>query len=193
MERKQPVPQEIYRHFKDKLYQVIAVAKHSETGEQLVIYQALYGTYGIYARPLEMFLSEVDHKKYPDVSQKYRFELVTPKQLEKKSTEETTETNKAEKLTTIDTPKQTPQKTESSTSQEEQPNPDLMEFLDADTMGEKRRILIGMKPRITDRLINDLAASLDVAVEEGDLEVRYKDLLYCVQTKEKFEVERSRR
>jgi hypothetical protein len=193
MERKQPVPQEIYRHFKDKLYQVIAVAKHSETGEQLVIYQALYGTYGIYARPLEMFLSEVDHKKYPDVSQKYRFELVTPKQLEKESTtKETTETKKAENLKKAENVK-TSETTGNDSSEGEQPNPDLMEFLDADTMGEKRRILIGMKPRITDRLINDLAASLDVTVEEGDLETRYKDLLYCVQTKEKFEVERSRR
>lgn len=76
MPQGRPVHGEIYLHFKKKLYQVLELAEDADDGTLLVIYQALYGEYRIFARPLANFTEEVDHVKYPEVNQMYRFQLV---------------------------------------------------------------------------------------------------------------------
>lgn len=65
----------VYKHFKGDLYLLEDVATHSETREKYVVYRALYGDNSLYIRPYDMFMSKVDHEKYPNVEQEYRFEL----------------------------------------------------------------------------------------------------------------------
>ena len=65
----------IYKHFKGNYYIVVDIAYDSETKEKMVVYRQLYEDTKLWIRPYDMFLSEVDHEKYPDVKQKYRFEL----------------------------------------------------------------------------------------------------------------------
>lgn len=216
------IPQsgEIYRHFKDKLYQVITVAKHSETGELLVVYQALYGDFAVYARPLAMFTSEVDHIKYPQVTQRYRFEKVERETLTKPVAGEMPEREVPAKPATGKTPEREmfakpvagetqecenqkkPSATDDSAGEGASAaggdsdcggvHPKLMEFLDTDDFEEKYNILVSMRDCITDRLINDMAVVLDVVIPEGELDDRYEALKSCVRTRQRYETTRLR-
>ncbi len=168
-----PRPGEFYLHFKEKLYQVLTVAKHSETGEELVIYQALYGEFQTYARPLEMFVSSVDKEKYPDARQDYRFQLA-----------ELTKTKAQENV---------PKEQKKFLAPERTAEEKMMAFFDAGTMEEKYEILLDMRQDVTDRMINNMAVVLDVVIEEGPLDQRYEELKTCVCTFQKYEVERTSR
>lgn len=194
-------PGQVYKHFKGDFYQVITVAHHSETGEILVVYQKLYGDYSVCARPYGMFLSEVDHKKYPDVEQVYRFELVKnfgdmmPEKYirpDAKTYVKAPSNHEVHKETEIED-----DKIEEDFFEETEPEGKidkwLKAFLDAKTFREKEDVLIRFKnnKEITNRLIDDMAASIDVTVDDDDdVEKRYYSLRKCVETKRKYEIDR---
>ena len=178
-----------YRHFKDKLYQVKGTAIHSETKEKMVIYQGLYGSYEMYVRPYDMFLSEVDHIKYPDVVQKYRFELIdikTGKPLEA-DYEENIQNMESEKLEELEESKESEKSEESEELEESEQDSKLIRFLDAYDYKEKLDILTSMRGELNDALIDIMAESIEVAVPEGDITDRYNSLRKCLMAHTKYE------
>ena len=194
-----PKPHEIYKHFKGNLYQIVTIAQHSETGEQLVIYQAMYGDFKIYARPLAMFTSEVDKVKYPEVQQRFRFELQGADA--DRQTRESDTVNGAQTTTTQDastgaaqtaTAQTTTQTVQTATAQEPALDPLVLEFLDADSYEQKLNILAGLHHRITDEMITTMAIACDIEVNDGETEERYEELKNCLLTMEKFECNRLR-
>ena len=215
-----PRPQEIYRHFKGRLYQVLTLARHSETGEVLVVYQALYGDYAVFARPLSMFCSEVDAVKYPGAMQKERFQLwkgseeahalfagespVTgnretrakqpeeDRQTRAKQPEEDRQT-RAMQPDGIFSQKEKPAEPSVQVAEEEvQLDPRLLRFLDANRMEEKMEILDSMQGDVTDEMIDIMAISLDTEIVSGEASERIAALRETIQMRLRFESSRLR-
>lgn len=181
MPQSDPRPGEKYLHFKNKLYQIIAIAKHAETGEKMVVYQALYGTFQTYVRPWSMFIGLVDKQKYPQVKQKYRFQWVEFKKEERElPREQTLEPLKREPMKQMEA---VPEPSEKELSTEQK----MMAFFDADTSEERYDILLDMRGEVTDRMINNMAVVLDVVIEEGPLDIRYEELKACLRTRQRYE------
>ena len=184
-----PKPQEIYKHFKGNLYQITAVAEHTETGELLVIYQALYGEFKTYARPLKMFVSRVDREKYPDVTQEFRFELQGPG-AERQQAESEPEQGKAadSKTSGSGSGGWASEPTEGELTLD----PMVLEFLDANSYEQRLNILTGLHHRITNDMITTMAIACDVEINDGDVEERYEALKTCLVTLERYECNRLR-
>lgn len=194
-----PQPYERYRHFKGNIYQILNIATHSESGEEMVVYQALYGDYKVYVRPLVMFMSEVDHIKYPDVAQKYRFERISivNEGVNQSGNEGTI--NQSGNESTINQSGNEGTINQSGNEGNDQTGneayvlpPEVERFLDAASYEERLEILEGMKDNITDDMIDIMSTTIDVAVEEGRIQKRYERLKDAVRTRMQYETHRLR-
>lgn len=201
--QRMPKQGEIYRHFKDGLYQIVTMAVDSETSEPMVVYQALYGDFKTYVRRLQVFVSEVDHKKYPEIEQKYRFELIRDQAGEAvcnqadclpssgiavdsglaDTAELTVEKKELQEQIVQKQPDNSPQDTVNSI---------LLKFLDAPSYSKKLEVLSSNIKHLDNRLINDMAVALDCAVDEGPLDTRIQGLIHCLQAMCRFEDRRLR-
>ena len=187
-----PKPQEIYKHFKGNLYQITAVAEHTETGETLVVYQALYGDFKTYARPLSMFTDRVDRKKYPDAGQEFRFELQGPDAGRQRAETDAEPEGEEKRSPAPEADAVTTEAAEDAESGNAALDPLVAEFLDASEYGQRLNILAALHHRITDDMITTMAIATGVEVDEGELEQRYESLKNCLLTLEHYECRRLR-
>ena len=166
-----------YRHFKNKLYQVRGVAIHSETKEKMVVYQGLYGSYELYVRPYDMFLSEVSADNTYTVD-KSACDIAGNRYTENKSIDYKTENVSSDNGNIADT-----YNSDENTVQDSK----LIRFLDAYDYKEKLDILTSMRSELNDGLIDIMAESIEVAVPEGDITDRYNSLRKCLLAHTKYE------
>ncbi len=164
-----PVPGQRYRHFRGNLYQIITLGFHTETNEEMVVYQALYGEFKVYIRPLDMFLERIDKEQYPEAEQEYRFQLVDADRLSLSSNETEQEMISVEE------------------EENQKINPLLLQFLDAETYGEKLKIFLEMRDTIDEVVLTDVAASMDISTGTGSLEEQYASVQFALHTLAKYE------
>lgn len=186
--RHNPQPQEVYRYFKGNLYQIRCLAKDSETGEMMVVYQAMYGDFQIYVSSLSSFMEEIDRQKYPDADGYYRFELLSAQDVKldteiKAGVQEVWKAENAEKKA-VDM--------DAEMQEELNIDPLVLQFLDADSYERRLEILSMLHSRIDHDMINTMAVAVDVEIKDGEIEDRYEELKNCLLTFEKFECNRLR-
>lgn len=183
MDRK-PKPGTFYRHFKNKLYQVLAVAEHSETGEEMVVYQALYGDFRVYVRPLDMFISPVDREQYPNAVQEYRFEQVKFA----KGSESVMDGGHAQSEASVVLPLEGAD----IADEDREPNPYLMDFLGAENYEQQLNALVRMRGKVGQQELDSIAMSLDIRRGDGSLEEQLEDFARYVRTQKRYDGTRLR-
>ena len=177
-----PRPGEKYRHFKNKLYQIVAIAKHSETGEEMVVYQALYGDFGVWVRPLSMFMEKVDRAKYPEAAQEYRFERIP-------------EVMTSEKVMTSEEAAASEDELEIMDLEEEEApmHPLLLEFLDAESAEEQLAVLQKMKGKVGQRELDSICFCLDMKPMDGEVDLQLESIKKYIRMRQHYDAPRLRR
>ena len=179
MPQSNPMAGEVYRHFKGKMYKVLGIAVHSETGEAMVIYQAMYGENITYVRPYESFIEKLDKHKYEDVNEEYRFTYIP---MNGNYNMNTTDESNAEGSTP------TGVQPDDKLVEKDPGESPMLKFLDTDDFDEKYEILCNIpKADINDVLVDNLAVTLDVVIPDGPVEQRFAELKTCVRTRKKYE------
>ena len=163
MELRMPKAGDIYRHFKGNLYEVIIIARDSETLEEKVVYKEVNGN-AAYVRSLPMFVSPVDKEKYPDATQEFRFQLVESETVvEEEPTESLLENSNL-----------------------------ILPFLELATASEKIKYLQNVKDQVTGTFLEIVAQSLDFVENPGTITERYEAIILYLMTVEKYEKSRLR-
>lgn len=171
MEKRQPVPGEFYQNTDGDLYQIRTLAIHSETEEKMVVYQKMCPPFQICVSSLSDFWKKIESEKYSEMLQDgKKIQKVDDTQLIRALESGQPERYLAGKIT-----------------EKEIAERGFMEILDAPTFHEKRQLMIGLKQYLDKRLLNNIAVSLDIVLEEGELEEQYESVLHCIETMERYE------
>lgn len=195
-----PKQGEIYKHYKGNLYQIVAIAVHTETEEKMVVYQALYGDFKHYVRPLEMFMEQV---KIEDKIVN-RFEIVNMdndleinldnkilnnEKYDSKKIMENKVENNSEKLIIFNY-----KEDDEVEDTKENLTCDLMGFLDARTYTEKMNILKEMRINgdLDEHILRNCALSIDCIVDENGIDEQYHSIMNCLNMLSKYECTRFR-
>lgn len=198
--RQTPVAGQIYKHFKGNLYKVLAVAVHTESEEKLVVYQSVENPDRVFARPLEMFMSDIDRFRYPLIRAKYRFTLVSEPEEETNGTkeEETKEETLNEDTRGEDVKDEETEEQSDDDSAVYKDNGELVidpyveGVLDEKEFSKKIEFFEMLRGKCTEDMLTTIAISLDIQLQEGSIEDKYSQILRTLKMHEKYETSRLR-
>ena len=200
--RQTPVAGQIYKHFKGNLYKVLAVAVHTESEEKLVVYQSVENPDRVFARPLEMFMSDIDRFRYPLIRAKYRFTLVSEPE-EETNGEETKEEETKEETLNEDTKEEDVKDGETEEQSDDDSavykdngelviDPYVEGVLDEKEFSKKIEFFEMLRGKCSEDMLTTIAISLDIQLQEGSIEDKYSQILRTLKMHEKYETSRLR-